>query len=98
MLYTAFIGLATRLWRSSSLSGEAGGSAGELPTDWSKRSSSIGAPCEGVMRDRHMRDRLRWGMVGGGLGSQIGEAHRVAARMDGLFEFCAGAIDVDPAK
>ena len=50
------------------------------------------------MRDRHMRDRLRWGMVGGGLGSQIGEAHRVAARMDGLFEFCAGAIDVDPAK
>ena len=45
-----------------------------------------------------MRDRLRWGMVGGGRGSQIGEAHRIAARMDGLFEFCAGAIDIDPAK
>jgi predicted dehydrogenase len=45
-----------------------------------------------------MSDRLRWGLVGGGRGSQIGEAHRVAARIDGLFEFCAGAIDVDPAK
>ena len=37
-------------------------------------------------------------MVGGGLGSQIGVAHRVAACMDGLFEFSAGAVDIDPAK
>jgi len=42
--------------------------------------------------------RMRWGMVGGGLGSQIGVAHRVAACMDGLFEFSAGAVDIDPAK
>jgi hypothetical protein len=37
-------------------------------------------------------------MVGGGLGSQVGVAHRVAASMDGLFEFSAGAVDIDPAK
>ena len=37
-------------------------------------------------------------MVGGGLGSQVGVAHRVAACMDGLFEFSAGAVDIDPAK
>jgi predicted dehydrogenase len=45
-----------------------------------------------------MPGRMRWGMVGGGLGSQVGGAHRVAACMDGLFEFSAGAIDIDPAK
>ena len=45
-----------------------------------------------------MPGRMRWGMVGGGLGSQVGVAHRVAACMDGLFEFSAGAIDIDPAK
>lgn len=37
-------------------------------------------------------------MVGGGRGSQVGGAHRVAACMDGLFEFSAGAVDVDPTK
>ena len=36
---------------------------------------------------------LRWGMVGGGEGSQIGPAHRLAARLDGLFAFEAGALD-----
>ena len=36
---------------------------------------------------------LRWGMVGGGEGSQIGPAHRLAARLDGLFRFEAGALD-----
>lgn len=34
-------------------------------------------------------------MIGGGKGSQIGPAHRMAARLDGQFEFCAGALDVD---
>ena len=37
--------------------------------------------------------QLRWGMVGGGEGSQIGPAHRLAARLDGLFAFEAGALD-----
>ena len=37
-------------------------------------------------------------MVGGGRGSQVGGAHRIAACMDGLFAFSAGAVDVDPAK
>ncbi len=42
--------------------------------------------------------RLNWGMIGGGEGSQIGPAHRIAAGMDGLFTFAAGALDADPAK
>ena len=37
--------------------------------------------------------RLKWGMVGGGEGSQIGPAHRLGAGLDGLFEFTAGALD-----
>src|ERR1700722_16838810 len=41
---------------------------------------------------------LRWGLIGGGEGSQIGEPHRIAARMDGLFTLSAGALDIDPAK
>jgi predicted dehydrogenase len=45
-----------------------------------------------------MRTRLRWGLIGGGLGSQIGDAHRIAARMDDLFTLSAAALDVDPAK
>lgn len=42
--------------------------------------------------------RLTWGMIGGGEGSQIGPAHRIAAGMDGLFTFAAGALDADPAR
>jgi len=38
-------------------------------------------------------NKLKWGMVGGGEGSQIGPAHRLSAGLDGLFEFCAGALD-----
>ncbi len=41
--------------------------------------------------------RLNWGMVGGGDGSQIGPAHRLAAGLDGLFTFAAGALDHNPA-
>lgn len=39
--------------------------------------------------------KLSWGMVGGGQGSQIGPAHRLAAGLDGLFSFVAGALDHD---
>lgn len=43
-------------------------------------------------------DRLRWGLIGGGEGSQIGGIHRISAGMDGAFAFVAGALDIDPAK
>ncbi|MGC8536455.1 Gfo/Idh/MocA family protein [Acidiphilium sp.] len=39
---------------------------------------------------------LNWGMIGGGEGSQIGPAHRLAARLDDCFQFVAGALDHDP--
>jgi len=40
--------------------------------------------------------KLRWGMIGGGEGSQIGPAHRFAAALDSAFEFVAGALDHRP--
>lgn len=40
--------------------------------------------------------KLRWGMIGGGEGSQIGPAHRLGAGLDGHFEFTAGALDHRP--
>ena len=36
---------------------------------------------------------INWGLIGGGRGSQIGPAHRLAARLDGLYNFTAGALD-----
>ncbi len=41
-------------------------------------------------------NKLKWGMIGGGEGSQIGPAHRLGAGLDGLFEFTAGALDHRP--
>ncbi len=40
--------------------------------------------------------KLKWGMIGGGEGSQIGPAHRLGAQADGLFELAAGALDHRP--
>jgi len=40
--------------------------------------------------------RLNWGMIGGGLGSQIGPAHRLGALADGHFNLVAGALDHRP--
>ncbi|EDQ33554.1 putative dehydrogenase [Hoeflea phototrophica DFL-43] len=40
--------------------------------------------------------KLKWGMIGGGEGSQIGPAHRLGAGLDGEFEFTAGALDHRP--
>ncbi|WP_420325798.1 Gfo/Idh/MocA family protein [Mameliella sp.] len=37
--------------------------------------------------------KLNWGMIGGGEDSQIGPAHRLAAGLDGAFDFVAGALD-----
>ena len=39
-----------------------------------------------------MKRKLRMGMIGGGKGAFIGAVHRIAANMDGLIEFCAGAL------
>ena len=40
--------------------------------------------------------KLKWGMIGGGEGSQIGPAHRLGALADGLYEFAAAALDHRP--
>ena len=42
--------------------------------------------------------KLRWGLVGGGEGSQIGFTHRAASQLDGHFYFDAGALDIDTEK
>jgi len=42
--------------------------------------------------------KLKWGMIGGGEGSQIGPAHRLGSGLDGLFEFTAAALDHRPAE
>ena len=39
---------------------------------------------------------LKWGLIGGGEGSQIGPAHRLGAGLDGAFEVTAGALDHRP--
>ncbi|RYC15618.1 Gfo/Idh/MocA family protein [Ciceribacter ferrooxidans] len=41
---------------------------------------------------------IRWGMVGGGRGSQIGTIHRNAALRDSVFELVAGAFDINPER
>lgn len=45
-----------------------------------------------------MEQALSWGLIGGGTGSQIGDAHRFAARLDGLYRLEAGALDIDPER
>lgn len=42
--------------------------------------------------------KLKWGMIGGGEGSQIGPAHRLGSGLDGDFEFSAGALDHRPEE
>lgn len=41
---------------------------------------------------------INWGMVGGGRGSQIGDAHRIGAAMDNGFRLVAGALDINANK
>src|SRR3954447_758129 len=40
--------------------------------------------------------RLRGAMIGGGIGSYIGETHRIALRADGLWDLLGGAFSRDP--
>lgn len=42
--------------------------------------------------------KMNWGLIGGGDGSQIGEAHRMGTRMHNHYEMVAGAMDIDPIK
>ena len=41
-------------------------------------------------------NKLNWGLIGGGAGSQIGPAHRLGAGLDGHFALVAGALDHNP--
>lgn len=41
---------------------------------------------------------LRFGMVGGGRGSQIGYIHRSSAQRDNIFKLVAGAFDINPER
>jgi len=42
--------------------------------------------------------KLKWGLIGGGEGSQIGPAHRLGAQADGLFDLTAAALDHRPEQ
>lgn len=42
--------------------------------------------------------KVRYGMVGGGAGAFIGEVHRMAAAIDGQFEFVCGALASNPER
>jgi predicted dehydrogenase len=47
---------------------------------------------------RRVAAPIRWGMVGGGRGSQIGYIHRCAAQRDRNFALVAGALDLDAER
>ena len=42
--------------------------------------------------------RIRLAVIGGGLGSVIGEIHRIAARLDGDYEIVASVLSSDPER
>lgn len=45
-----------------------------------------------------MKQKVRFGMVGGGTGAFIGNVHRMAAALDGELELVCGAFSSDPEK
>ena len=51
-----------------------------------------------IQGERRTAAPIRWAMVGGGRGSQIGYVHRCAALRDRSFELVAGAFDLDPER
>ncbi len=51
-----------------------------------------------IYGEKNVEKPIRWAMVGGGKGSQIGYIHRSAALRDFNFELVAGAFDVDPVR
>lgn len=48
--------------------------------------------------EKKVENPIRWAMVGGGKGAQIGYIHRSAALRDFNFELLAGAFDLDPER
>ncbi|MCG8569759.1 MAG: Gfo/Idh/MocA family oxidoreductase [Spirochaetes bacterium] len=48
--------------------------------------------------EKRLSKALRWGMIGGGRGSQIGYIHRAAAERDHFFQLVAGSFDINPQK
>ena len=48
--------------------------------------------------EKFLERPIRWGLIGGGRGSQIGYIHRSAALRDNNFRLVAGAFDIDPAR
>ena len=51
-----------------------------------------------MIRTDNVEQPVRWGMVGGGRGSQIGYSHRDAARRDRNFKLLAGAFDLNAER
>lgn len=51
-----------------------------------------------IYGERRTERPIRWAMVGGGKGSQIGYIHRSAALRDATFRLVAGALDIDPER
>ena len=45
-----------------------------------------------------MQNKLRLGMVGGGIGAFIGNIHRIASRMDGKYDLVCGAFSSNAKK
>lgn len=45
-----------------------------------------------------MKNTIRLGMIGGGQGAFIGGVHRMAARLDGMYELVAGALSSTPER
>ena len=46
----------------------------------------------------HNNPPLRYGMIGGGITSRIGDSHRAALRRDSYFQLVAGAFDIDKKR
>lgn len=51
-----------------------------------------------IYGEKKVDNPIRWAMVGGGKGSQIGYIHRSAAMRDFNFDLVAGAFDIDPKR
>jgi len=51
-----------------------------------------------IFGEKNVEQPIRWAMVGGGRGAQIGYIHRSAALRDHNFQLVAGAFDIDPER
>lgn len=51
-----------------------------------------------IYGEKMVEEPIRWAMVGGGFGSQIGYIHRSAAIRDFAFDLVAGAFDIDAVR